>query len=263
MAAPRRAATCLRRRPARRIRDQLGRGSEPELAFDVQPRCSDGLAADVQPGADLLNRTPLVARSFCHDLIFAAASRCELRDVRDRRRGDFIERVAGEERLVAGDQHVRKSEQAGEDIVAVNCAVAGGTCFCVSMKAGPKAESGFDLALTEIIGQGRHYFVVEAGTEIGGRVLAETVHRPVDADEQTAAGRVVENTAGSMGRSLDTNGIKELLHANLDHPSWDEVASRRLTCACFVAPAVTVPRSIAQGDSRRHCSADFWADSTS
>ena len=116
-------------------------------------------------------------------------------------------------------------------IVAVNCAVAGGTCFCVSMKTGPKAESGFDLALTEIIEQERHYFVVEAGTEIGGSVLAEIAHRPADADEQTAAGRVVEKTAGSMGRSLDTNGIKELLYANLDHPRWDEVASRCLTCA--------------------------------
>ena len=34
-------------------------------------------------------------------------------------------------------------------IVAVNCGQAGETCFCVSMKTGPKAESGFDLALTE------------------------------------------------------------------------------------------------------------------
>src|ERR1700690_2492629 len=36
-------------------------------------------------------------------------------------------------------------------LVAVNCGTAGGTCFCVSMDAGPKAESGFDLALTELM----------------------------------------------------------------------------------------------------------------
>ena len=35
-------------------------------------------------------------------------------------------------------------------IVAVNCGEAGGTCFCVSMQTGPKAETGFDLALTEL-----------------------------------------------------------------------------------------------------------------
>ena len=31
-------------------------------------------------------------------------------------------------------------------IVALNCAQAGGTCFCVSMKTGPRAQAGFDLA---------------------------------------------------------------------------------------------------------------------
>jgi sulfhydrogenase subunit beta (sulfur reductase) len=44
-------------------------------------------------------------------------------------------------------------------IVAVNCSQAGGTCFCVSMKTGPKAQAGFDLALTEIVEEGQHYFV--------------------------------------------------------------------------------------------------------
>ena len=142
--------------------------------------------------------------------------------------------IAIQDRVFMGSGYVDPTyarRREGIFIVAVNCAVAGGTCFCVSMKTGPKAKSGFDLALTEIIEQGRHYFVVEAGTEIGGSVLAEIAHRPADADEQTAAGRVVEKTAGSMGRSLDTNGIKELLYANLDHPRWDEVASRCLTCA--------------------------------
>ena len=46
------------------------------------------------------------------------------------------------------DYEARRSE-AG--IVVVNCAKAGGTCFCVSMKTGPKAERGFDLALTELL----------------------------------------------------------------------------------------------------------------
>ncbi len=34
-----------------------------------------------------------------------------------------------------------------------------------------------------------------------------------------------------MGRSMDTSGIKELLYRNLDHPCWENVASRCLTCA--------------------------------
>ena len=33
-----------------------------------------------------------------------------------------------------------------------------------------------------------------------------------------------------MGRELDTTGIKDLLYRNYDHPRWDEVAERCLTC---------------------------------
>ena len=56
--------------------------------------------------------------------------------------------------------------------VAVNCGQAGGTCFCVSMNTGPKADSGFDLALTEILEDGRHYFLVEAGSERGAEIAS-------------------------------------------------------------------------------------------
>jgi Fe-S-cluster-containing hydrogenase component 2 len=33
-----------------------------------------------------------------------------------------------------------------------------------------------------------------------------------------------------MGRELDTDGIKELLYANYDHPRWDQVADRCISC---------------------------------
>ena len=33
-----------------------------------------------------------------------------------------------------------------------------------------------------------------------------------------------------MGRQLDTGGIKDLLYNNFEHPRWDDVASRCLTC---------------------------------
>ena len=56
-------------------------------------------------------------------------------------------------------------------VVAVNCFEPGGTCFCVSMGTGPKADAGYDLALTEIL-DGEHRFLVEVGTERGADVLA-------------------------------------------------------------------------------------------
>jgi ferredoxin len=34
-----------------------------------------------------------------------------------------------------------------------------------------------------------------------------------------------------MGRTLETDGIRELLSRNLEHPRWNEVAERCLSCA--------------------------------
>jgi formate hydrogenlyase subunit 6/NADH:ubiquinone oxidoreductase subunit I len=128
-------------------------------------------------------------------------------------------------------------------IVAVNCGQAGGTCFCVSMNTGPKATAGFDLVLTEVLeparapdGPRRHYFVAEAGTERGAEVLREVPHTEATEPERGAAERIVERTASQMGRTMDTTGIKDLLYRNYEHPRWNDVATRCLTCAnCTLA----------------------------
>jgi ferredoxin len=116
-------------------------------------------------------------------------------------------------------------------IIAVNCGEAGGTCFCVSMQTGPKAESGFDLSLTELIGEAAHEFLIEIGSATGAALLEEIPHRPASQAEQAAGEAVIARTASRMGRTLETAGIKQLLQSNLDHPRWDQVAERCLTCA--------------------------------
>ena len=118
----------------------------------------------------------------------------------------------------------------GAFIVAVNCGKAGGTCFCVSMNTGPRATSGFDLALTELLDDGGHRFLVEVGSERGAEVLAELPSRPAAPSDEEAADRVVEQTAAQMGRTLDTTDIRDMLYRNREHPRWDEVADRCLTC---------------------------------
>ncbi len=116
-------------------------------------------------------------------------------------------------------------------IVAVNCVQAGGTCFCLSMKTGPKAISGFDLALTEIIvDNGRHYFVVEVGTEQGASVLQKVPNKKAQPSDVANADERVQQATQQMGRHLDTTDIQDLLYRNLEHPRWDEVATRCLNC---------------------------------
>jgi len=116
-------------------------------------------------------------------------------------------------------------------LVAVNCTEAGGTCFCVSMDAGPTARSGYDLALTEVLEDGRHYFVLRVGSDAGRSVQERLRSRPVTEAELASAARAEQRAAGQMGRRMDTAGLPELLGQVAEHPHWDDVAERCLSCA--------------------------------
>ncbi len=115
-------------------------------------------------------------------------------------------------------------------VVAVNCGGAGGTCFCVSMGSGPQAEDGFDLSLTELLDDTRHEFLVQVGSDEGAALLCRLPCRAASEADLAAAAAVTVRARSQMGRSLDTDGIKELLQANPTHPRWDDVAERCLAC---------------------------------
>jgi ferredoxin len=137
------------------------------------------------------------------------------------------DRVFMEGTFVDRDYQARRE---GAFIVAVNCAQAASTCFCTSMDTGPRATEGFDLALTELLDDGGHRFLVEVGSELGAAVMAEVSHADAPGADVEAADRVVETTAGQMGRTLDVTDIRDLLYRNREHPRWEEVADRCLTC---------------------------------
>lgn len=142
--------------------------------------------------------------------------------------------IAIQDRVFTGEQFTDPVYQSRREkifTVAVNCGEAGGTCFCVSMKTGPKATFGYDIALTEVLENGKHYFVAEAGTENGAEILTQITDQKAKTKEVEAAEKIVEKTAENMGREMDTENIKELLYRNLENPRWDDVAERCLTCA--------------------------------
>jgi len=115
-------------------------------------------------------------------------------------------------------------------VVAVNCAVAGGTCFCVSMGTGPRCSEGYDLVLTELIDAAGHRFVFDAATDKGQRLLDTMPNHPAAPHDIERVDEIIADTSAAMGRSLDTDGIKELLESNREHPRWDKVAQRCLAC---------------------------------
>ncbi|MCB0121345.1 MAG: sulfite reductase subunit A, partial [Caldilineaceae bacterium] len=100
-------------------------------------------------------------------------------------------------------------------IIAVNCGRAGNTCFCVSTATGPQVARGYDLALTEVLTAERHYFVVAVGTDRGAELMAAIPHRAATAEESATAAAIVAATATHMGRTLETDGLRELLYRKL------------------------------------------------
>jgi sulfhydrogenase subunit beta (sulfur reductase) len=153
-------------------------------------------------------------------MAFVGVRACDLAalDVLDRvfLKGDFVDAIY-------------RARRAASLVVAVHCTQVGGTCFCASMGTGPRASGGYDIALTEILGD-EHYFMAEAGTSRGADILAALPVRPVTEPEIGAAAALAARAVPAMGRRLDTDGLKELLYRNLEHPRWFDVAGRCLTC---------------------------------
>jgi ferredoxin len=140
--------------------------------------------------------------------------------------------IAIQDRVFTGGKFVDRDYAArrrGIFVVAVNCGEPAATCFCVSMDAGPRVEQGYDLALTEVF-DGEHRFLVEAGSAAGEEVLAELSSRPAEEADLAAATAVVDSAAARMGRTMEAAGLRDLLAENLEHPRWEEVAERCLTC---------------------------------
>ena len=160
--------------------------------------------------------------------------------------------IAVQDRVFTGGRHADPGYAANREgafIVAVNCGQAARTCFCTSMSAGPRAEQGFDLALTELLDSGGHRFLVETGTARGAEVLAEAGVSPAPPGDVAAADAITERTTAAMGRSMPALDLRDLLYDNLEHPRWDDVAGRCLacgnctmvcpTCFCFSVEEVT------------------------
>ena len=157
---------------------------------------------------------------------FIGARACEIAAIR------VQDRVLSDGAHADADYVARRG---GIFVLAVHCGAPAGTCFCVSMGTGPRAESGYDLGATELV-EGEHRFVIDVGTEAGRTVLERVPSRAAMPEDIAAADAVTARAAAHMGRSMQTEGIRDALVANLEHPRWQEVADRCLGCAnCTLA----------------------------
>ena len=124
-------------------------------------------------------------------------------------------------------------------VVAVACSDPGGTCFCASMGTGPRPEAGYDLCLTEVVDARGHRFVVEVGTEQGAQVMEQVTGSPADEADLAAAAAVTAGAVERMGRTMQTDGLRDLLYGAAESPHWEAVAERCLACGNCTAVCPT------------------------
>ncbi|WP_328404313.1 4Fe-4S dicluster domain-containing protein [Streptomyces sp. NBC_00390] len=141
--------------------------------------------------------------------------------------------IAIQDRVLTGGRFTDngyRERRNGALLIAAECTEPGATCFCSSMGTGPAADSGFDLALTEMIDADGHRFVVRVGSDEGASLLTEIPHRPAPERAVSAARTAVNEAADRMGRSMPPVSLQELMGATLDAERWNDVAERCLTC---------------------------------
>jgi len=124
-------------------------------------------------------------------------------------------------------------------IVAANCTTAAGTCFCASTGDGPRAMSGYDLALTEI----KDGFLLEAHSVHGQNKLDQLIQLAelelATRQQAEEAEQGIENAAAQQSRTLPSHDLNDELFANLEHPHWEDVAARCLSCGNCTAVCPT------------------------
>lgn len=117
--------------------------------------------------------------------------------------------------------------------VAVQCTTSASTCFCHTAKTGPKAKSGFDLALTEVMDEMAPFFLVEEGSSKGKKIIQLLKLKKATAKETQLAQKAIKKNIDALknNEGIDQKGIKNRIYEAAESPHWDKVAEKCLSCA--------------------------------
>jgi len=110
--------------------------------------------------------------------------------------------------------------------IVANCTRAGENCFCASMGTGPAAESGYDVALTELP-QKLLYDIPERSMGLFQGIEL----RPATEEELHEGEEMVRRTRERMGRTISAKDPARRMYAALDSRVWEKAAERCLACA--------------------------------
>ncbi len=127
--------------------------------------------------------------------------------------------------------------------VVLNCNQACDKGFCPSMRTGPflRLREGFDVVMTALDGE----YLLEAGSDRGQKLM-ETAPglKKAGRIRMHEKNRLKEQATQSFTKTLDIEGLPELLMRTFEHPVYKEVADDRClgcsncvmvcpTCFCY------------------------------
>jgi ferredoxin len=145
-------------------------------------------------------------------------------------------------------------------VIAVQCTTAASTCFCPSMNTGPELPGPelpgpdanpniYDLALTELVPsshcQFAHGFLIQAGSRRGQVILDQLPSEEPSREILEAKKQTIEDVHKKIQRAMppgpsisgpsniggQSGDLRDALLARLNHPHWQNVADRCLSCA--------------------------------
>ena len=111
-------------------------------------------------------------------------------------------------------------------IIAVHCTHPAATCFCVSTGDGPRVQDGYDLALSEL----DEGYLIEVCGEKGRAIAAQLPLVTATSVQQSQSSAEIDAAAARQTRCLPGGSLRDRLLASLDHPHWEDVAARCLSC---------------------------------
>lgn len=142
--------------------------------------------------------------------------------------------VAIQDRVLLGDRYpddVYRANRQNAFFVAVHCTSSAPTCFCASVSAGPRALSGFDIALHERLDdQADPEYLAEAGSAAGSAMLERISPPPAPPEWPQQLASASSAAAQAQLRRIDISSAPELVERAFDHPRWELTAQRCLAC---------------------------------
>lgn len=112
-------------------------------------------------------------------------------------------------------------------LIVENCISPGHTCFCATMRTGPTATYGFDIAYTRLDNE----VLFQPGSDSGVELLTELDLEPASVESLDKLGETIKRAAEIARGNFSIENLPETLEANMESEVYNRLAERCFGCA--------------------------------